>query len=99
MAGVQPNFLLIAVILMGVQWVNPLYYVLVALFGLSQDSFSHGLLGVYGISFVLTGVLANLMGRLVYEPVTQVPEFVYGSDIGSHYQRQGLKLSKHFRLP
>jgi len=41
----------------------------------------------------------QIVGRLVYEPVTQLPEFVYGSDIGSHYQRQGLKLSKHFRLP
>ena len=39
----------------------------------------------------------QVVGRLVYEPLTQVPDFVYGTDIGSHYQRQGLKLSKHFR--
>lgn len=38
----------------------------------------------------------QIVGRLVYEPVTERPEFVYGTDIGSHYQRQGLKLSKHF---
>jgi len=38
----------------------------------------------------------QVVGRLVYEPVTEQPEFVYGTDIGSHYQRQGLKLSKHF---
>jgi dCTP deaminase len=26
-----------------------------------------------------------------------VPETLYGRDLGSHYQAQGLKLSKHFR--
>lgn len=37
------------------------------------------------------------IGQLVYEPLTEVPETVYGQDIGSHYQAQGLKLSKHFK--
>ncbi len=36
------------------------------------------------------------VARLVFEPLTQRPEKIYGED-GSHYQRQGLKLSKHFR--
>ena len=40
---------------------------------------------------------SQIIGRLVYEPLTEVPREVYGSGIGSHYQRQGLKLSKHFR--
>jgi dCTP deaminase len=39
----------------------------------------------------------QIIGRLVYEPLTQAPEQVYGQGIGSNYQRQGLKLSKHFR--
>jgi len=39
----------------------------------------------------------QIIGRLVYEPLTEQPEQIYGSDIGSHYQAQGLKLSKHFR--
>ncbi len=39
------------------------------------------------------------VGRLIYETLTEPPEHVYGSGIGSHYQKQGLKLSKHFRLP
>ncbi|MDX3810632.1 MAG: 2'-deoxycytidine 5'-triphosphate deaminase, partial [Bosea sp. (in: a-proteobacteria)] len=38
------------------------------------------------------------VGRLIYEVLTETPEQVYGQDIGSHYQSQGLKLSKHFRL-
>jgi len=37
------------------------------------------------------------VARLVYEPLTQKPDRLYG-DLGSHYQRQGLKLSKHFRV-
>lgn len=36
------------------------------------------------------------VARLVYEPMTERPERLYGEG-GSHYQRQGLKLSKHFR--
>lgn len=36
------------------------------------------------------------VARLVYEPLTERPRRLYG-DLGSHYQRQGLKLSKHFR--
>lgn len=39
----------------------------------------------------------QMIGRLVYEPLTEAPEQVYGQGIGSNYQRQGLKLSKHFR--
>ena len=36
------------------------------------------------------------VARLVYQPLTDKPTRLYGQD-GSHYQRQGLKLSKHFR--
>jgi dCTP deaminase len=34
--------------------------------------------------------------RLVYERLLEVPDTLYGAGIGSHYQGQGLKLSKHF---
>jgi len=37
------------------------------------------------------------VARLVYEPLTARPTRLYG-DQGSHYQRQGLKLSKHFKV-
>ena len=37
------------------------------------------------------------VGRLVYEKMTEAPEHIYGADLKSHYQAQGLKLSKHFK--
>ena len=39
------------------------------------------------------------IGRLVYEKLTAAPEALYGAALGSNYQAQGLKLSKHFRVP
>ncbi|MDG2523205.1 2'-deoxycytidine 5'-triphosphate deaminase [Caulobacter segnis] len=39
----------------------------------------------------------QIVARLVYEPLTARPTRLYGED-GSHYQRQGLKLSKHFKV-
>ena len=39
----------------------------------------------------------QIVGRLVYEKMLARPDQLYGSDIGSNYQAQGLKLSKHFR--
>ncbi len=39
----------------------------------------------------------QLVGRLVYERMAETPEALYGRDIKSNYQGQGLKLSKHFR--
>jgi dCTP deaminase len=37
------------------------------------------------------------VGRLVYEAMLERPALLYGQGIGSNYQAQGLKLSKHFR--
>ncbi len=39
----------------------------------------------------------QVIGRLVYERMTEMPEILYGRDLKSHYQGQHLKLSKHFR--
>jgi dCTP deaminase len=40
----------------------------------------------------------QVVGRLVYERMAALPEVLYGSDLASNYQGQGLKLSKHFRM-
>ncbi len=37
------------------------------------------------------------VGRLIYEKLAAVPDKLFGQDIGSSYQRQGLKLGKQFR--
>lgn len=39
----------------------------------------------------------QIVGRLVYEHMSQTPAALYGQDIKSNYQGQGLKLSKHFK--
>jgi dCTP deaminase len=39
----------------------------------------------------------QIVGRITYERLTGMPDQIYGMGIGSHYQAQGLKLSKHFR--
>jgi dCTP deaminase len=36
------------------------------------------------------------VGRLVYERMAATPDALYGAALASHYQAQGLKLSKHF---
>ncbi len=48
------------------------------------------------VPFILSH--GQIIGRLVFERLTEPPERVYGQGIGSHYQAQGLKLSKHFRV-
>lgn len=57
---------------------------------------SRGVLEVRGreTPFILED--GQTVARLVYEPLTDKPARLYGQD-GSHYQRQGLKLSKHFK--
>lgn len=38
----------------------------------------------------------QIVGRLVYEHMQERPNALYGADLKSNYQAQGLKLSKHF---
>ena len=39
----------------------------------------------------------QIVGRLVYEKMAEIPDELYGQNIKSNYQGQGLKLSKHFK--
>ena len=47
------------------------------------------------VPFVLED--GQTVGRLVYERMEKRPDHLYGIDLKSNYQAQGLKLSKHFR--
>ena len=63
----------------------------------ARGSGSRGVLEVrcHEAPFVLEH--GQVVGRLVYERMAAVPEMLYGAGLGSNYQGQGLKLSKHFR--
>ncbi len=39
----------------------------------------------------------QIIGRLIYERMTETPDIIYGQGLKSNYQGQGLKLSKHFK--
>ena len=41
----------------------------------------------------------QIVGRLIYERLTGRPDKLYGTPIGSSYQRQGLTLGKQFKRP
>ena len=62
----------------------------------SGGSGSKGVLEVrsHKVPFILED--GQIIGHLIYEHLSEAPRQLYGSDIGSHYQAQGLKLSKHF---
>lgn len=66
-------------------------------YGLDQGRGTHAVLEVrsHEVPFVIED--GQLVGRLVYERLTEVPRKIYGSGIGSSYQSQGLSLSKQFR--
>jgi len=68
-------------------------------FGLSADGrpTARAVLEVrsHEVPFVLEH--GQAVGRLVYEPLAEPPDLLYGQTAASNYQGQGLKLSKHFR--
>jgi dCTP deaminase len=51
----------------------------------------------YEVPFVIEH--GQVVGRLMYEPLTAIPTKLYGQNVGSSYQGQGISLSKHFRVP
>jgi len=76
--------------------------------GFFDPGFGHGAAGGAGARGVLEVrcheapfVLEHgqSVGRLIYERMAAVPTRLYGREIASHYQGQGLKLSKHFQSP
>jgi dCTP deaminase len=74
--------------------------------GFFDPGFGHAAAGGHGakavlevrshkVPFILED--GQTIGRLIYERLTDTPKLVYGRDLASHYQAQGLKLSKHFK--
>lgn len=48
----------------------------------------------HDVPFILDD--GQIVARFVFEHMMERPDEIYGQDIGSNYQAQGLKLSKHF---
>ncbi|HTJ02583.1 MAG TPA: 2'-deoxycytidine 5'-triphosphate deaminase [Methylovirgula sp.] len=69
-------------------------------FGFSESGIpgSRGVLEVrsHEVPFILED--GQVIGRLVYEKMSEEPKLLYGQAGLSNYQGQGLKLSKHFRM-
>jgi dCTP deaminase len=74
--------------------------------GFMDPGFGHAAAGGHGsrvvlevrshkVPFILEH--GQIIGRLIYERMSVTPDILYGSDLKSNYQGQGLKLSKHFR--
>lgn len=74
--------------------------------GFFDPGFGHGAVGGTGsravlevrsheVPFILEH--GQIVGRLVYEHMRARPQLLYGTELKSNYQAQGLKLSKHFR--
>ena len=68
-------------------------------FGYSEtgDAASHAVLEVRSHEVPFTIEDGQVVGRLLYERLTAVPDKIYGNAIGSSYQRQGLALAKQFK--
>ncbi len=65
--GYKPNLLLLSVVVIGLRRLEPWLFLYAAFAGLSMDVFSHGLLGVYALSFFAVSFLSRLIGVSVYE--------------------------------
>jgi dCTP deaminase len=74
--------------------------------GFMDPGFGHAAAGGHGsrvvlevrshkVPFILEH--GQIIGRLIYERMIETPDLVYGRDLKSNYQGQGLKLSKHFK--
>jgi dCTP deaminase len=70
--------------------------------GFFDPGFGHGVNGTRAVLEVRAHEVPTLLehgqivGKLVYHTMAQVPEKVYGAAIGSSYQKQSLTLSKQF---
>lgn len=65
--GLKPNVMLLVLLLIALRRQEPWLFLYAAPAGLALDVFSHGMVGVYGISFFLVSLLASYAAKAVYE--------------------------------
>ncbi len=65
--GIRPNIVLVTLLAVTLRWRGTFVFVYAAALGVALDSFSHGLLGIYGISFFAVTFAARMAGAAMYE--------------------------------
>ena len=65
--GYKPNLFLLTVVVIGMRNLDRWLFFYAMAAGLAFDVFSHGMLGIYGISFFAVFFLARFTGQTVYE--------------------------------
>lgn len=68
--GYHPNLFLVGLGIVAMRWMNPWVLLFAVAGGLVQDAFSHGIMGVYALSYLITAILAHQIGRYLYENST-----------------------------
>lgn len=67
LGGNKPNLPLITVLVMGIYWLEPWVFIYGALCGLALDVFSHGVLGIYALSYFGVSFLSRYAGISIYD--------------------------------
>ena len=65
--GIRPNLVLVTVLALTLRWRDTFVFVYAAVLGMALDSFTHGLLGMYGIAFFTAAIAARFAGGAMYE--------------------------------
>ncbi|HUJ74852.1 MAG TPA: rod shape-determining protein MreD [bacterium] len=65
--GIRPNLVLVSLVVLGLRWKDPGLFVYGAVCGVTLDSFSHGVLGVYGTSLFVAAWAVRWAGGSFYE--------------------------------
>lgn len=76
--GIKINFIFIGMLLLLLRWADPFLLFLGSFLGLVQDALSHSMLGVYGLSFFLSFLIAKRVGESLYgSNFFSTPVFVF----------------------
>ena len=65
--GIRPNIVLVTVLALTLRWRDTFVFVYAAVLGMALDSFTHGLLGMYGIAFFTAAIAGRFAGGAMYE--------------------------------
>ncbi len=91
---IRPNLVLVTLLAATLRWRDTFMFVYAAAAGVALDSFTHGLLGVYGISFFVVSIAARLAGNAMYEDnILSATIAVFGLSIV-----EGLVFASVFRM-